>query len=255
MFNRLTSGLIAIAGLAVLAPTLAADTQEIQSSADILNNQTTAGTGIAPGLNQQWRFRVMLGKREIGFHEFRVNQQGDETEVEINADFDVKILFINAYSYSHQNEELWQGNCLTRLESITDDNGEANTVLGMIDDNAFVVRTPTVQYEEEVSCIRSFAYWNPAFLDSERLLNSQTGEIVDVQISSLGQEAIEIEGRLVSASRYAVEMDDGTISLWYSSDNGQWLALEAPTPGGRVLRYQPVELPFQVTTDEKLALK
>lgn len=202
--------------------------------------------------DQQWKFRVLLGKREIGFHEFRVDRQGTQTEVDINADFDVKILFINAYSYSHQNEELWRNDCLTRLESVTDDNGESNTVLGEQGDDSFVVRTPGVQFEEDAACIRSFAYWNPAFLDSERLLNSQTGEIVDVKITDEGPDAFQVNGEPVAASRYSLAMKDGTISLWYSANNGQWLALEAPAPGGRILRYEPVQLPFQTTPADKL---
>ena len=131
-------------------------------------------------------------------------------------------------------------------------NGESNTVLGIRDERSFVVRTPEVQFEETAACIRSFADRNPAFLDSERLLNSQTGDFVDVEISAEGSEAIEVNGELVAANRYALAMEDGTILLWYSTDNGQWLALEAPAPGGRILRYEPVELPFQIVAVNKL---
>ena len=202
--------------------------------------------------DQQWRFRVMLGKKEIGYHEFLVNRQEEQTLVEINAQFDVKILFINAYSYSHQNQELWLNDCLSRLESVTDDNGQMLSVLGEIDDSSFVVNTPSDRRAENATCVRSFAYWNPTFLESTRLLNPQTGEIIDVSISSQGDEMIEVVGETIAATRYALEMEDGTISIWYGRDNGQWLALEAPVSGGRVLRYELVELPISAVLVDKL---
>ena len=214
---------------------------------------TASTVAMTANTDQHWRFRVMLGNREIGFHEFRVNELEEETTVQINANFNVKILFFNAYSYRHQNEESWRDNCLNRLESVTDDNGEMLSVIGQMGGGRFIVDTPAERVEEEATCMRSFAYWNPAFLDSKRLLNPQTGEIVDVDIADLGNELIEIDGDNVAATRYALEMEEGTISLWYARDNGQWLALEAPAPGGRVLRYEPVELPFSLPAPDKLA--
>ena len=196
--------------------------------------------------DQQWRFRVWLGKKEIGFHEFRVSQEDGLTTVDINARFDVQILFFNAYSYSHQNEESWQGDCLTRLESMTLDNGEQLSVVGQRTGQRFEVETEALRYEDDAPCIRSFAYWNPAFLDSDRLLNSQTGKMVDVEISRQDADVLEVNGEQIAATRYAVAMEEGVISLWYAQDNGQWLALEAPARGGRILRYEPVELPFRV---------
>ena len=69
---------------------------------------------------QQWRFKVSLDGREIGFHDFVVSRQGNQRMVEISADFDVKILFINAYRYDHANSEIWKDGCLQQIRSETD---------------------------------------------------------------------------------------------------------------------------------------
>jgi len=203
----------------------------------------------------RWRFRVLLDDREIGFHTFRVSASGDRSQVNIDAEFNVRILFFNAYSYSHQNLEIWQNGCLQGLESITDDNGELLRVDGEASDGMFVISTPKETRSAEAGCVRSFAYWNPKFLESSRLLNSQTGELIDVLVSRRADEVIDIDGEAVAAMRYTLEMADGTISLWYGRDNQQWLALEAPAPGGRVLRYEPVELPFDLPSTGSLALR
>ena len=201
----------------------------------------------------EWRFRVLLNDREIGFHEFRVSPLENGERVEISAEFNVRVLFINAYSYTHQNEEHWQDDCLHRLESTTDDNGDLQHVVAEPASEGFIITTQGESTTTQPGCMRSFAYWNPGFLDSTRLLNSQTGEVIDVRISKKPDEVLDIGGEAVPASRYAIEMSDGIISLWYSRDSGHWLALEAPTPGGRMLRYEPVELPFALPGVEKLA--
>jgi hypothetical protein len=195
---------------------------------------------------RQWRFRVMLGKKDIGFHDFRVDRSNDVEQVSINARFDVKILFFKAYQYSHQNTELWRGDCLSGIQSVTDDNGQPYRVRGRASGQSFHLETVDDSRELPADCPRSFAYWNPAFLNSTQLLNAQTGEVTAVNITRQPDEEILVKGGPVAAMRYAVATDDGTISLWYCRETGQWLALEAPTPGGRVLRYEAEELPFEL---------
>ena len=202
---------------------------------------------------QEWRFRVLLNDKDIGFHEFRVARDEGFEEVRINAEFDVRILFFNAYSYRHSNVEQWQGDCLARIESETDDNGDAYSVRGAAEGESFRYRSADGDTRDAPACTRSFAYWNPAFLESKRLLNAQTGELVEVEIRRGPDEPLQLAGQTVAASRYDVVMPDGTISLWYTRDGGQWLALQAPTPGGRMLRYEPVELPFELTPSQELA--
>lgn len=200
---------------------------------------------------QLWRFKVSLDKREIGFHDFLVTRQGARRTVEINADFDVKILFINAYSYDHGNREIWQDGCLQQIESNTDDNGDLLKVFGENVTNGFTIMTNADDAPRTLgsSCVRSFAYWNPAFLESSQLLNSQTGEVVDVTITGQGEDTLMIDGQPVASMRYEIQMDEGPITLWYTRDSSQWLALQAATEGGRMLRYEPVQLPFSTDAD------
>jgi hypothetical protein len=247
--NRRWSPTVVLATVALLmvAGTVAADTGRMGAV-------KTAHSGLDDETHQ-WRFRVLLDEREIGFHTFRVSAAGRRSQVNIDAEFNVRILFFNAYSYSHQNQEIWQDGCLLGLESITDDNGELQRVDGEAFNGEFIINTRKETRSAADSCVRSFAYWNPEFLDSNRLLNSQTGELIDVLVSRRADEVIDIEGEAVAALRYTLEMEDGTISLWYSRDSHQWLALEAPAPGGRVLRYEPVELPFDLPATSTLALR
>jgi hypothetical protein len=184
---------------------------------------------------QEWQFRVLLDEREVGSHRFRVSDGGGERRVESDARFTVKFLFIDAYTYVHQARERWQGDCLTAIESRTDDNGQQLAVRGTRTAGRFEVAAGKVQAELP-TCVMSFAYWNPAMLRQARLLNAQTGEFVDVRVEALGKETIAVRGAPLAAQRYALHAPDFRIDVWYGAGN-QWVQLESRTEGGRLLRY------------------
>jgi len=213
--------------------------------------------GAAPALADdadRWLFRVYLDDREIGFHEFAVRDLGGRREVEVTARFDVRILFFNAYRYDHRNRETWYDDCLEGIESTTDDNGDAYRVNGRVDAGDFVLETHIEAARIDAPCVQTFAYWNPAILEAERLLNAQTGEWVDVAIRPEGAVTLDIGPHRVAAEKYTIEMDDGPIRLWYSPGGRHWLALEAETAGGRTLRYVPLALPWNAVTEHRLAM-
>jgi hypothetical protein len=103
-------------------------------------------------------------------------------------------------------------------------------------------------------CVRSFAYWNPVILESETLLNAQTGELVDVAIRNRGADLVQVGSDQLPAEKFTIEMQDGPIHLWYSPGARHWLALEAETEGGRMLRYVPMVLPSYETGNTRLVM-
>lgn len=213
-----------------------------------------SATSAVADTTKRWLFDVYLDEREIGFHEFTVTERGGRQEVEITARFDVRILFFNAYSYDHENRETWEEDCLEEIEAVTDDNGASSKVGGRSADDGFVVSVNRDTSRFDATCLRSFAYWNPVILESDSLLNSQTGELVDVTIRPHGEVILDIGQQRVTAEKFTIEMEDGPIRLWYSPGEKRWLALEAETEGGRTLRYVPVALPWTEPFDTRLAM-
>lgn len=74
-------------------------------------------------------------------------------------------------------------------------------------------------------------------LQQTRLLNSQTGAWLDVQVIHQGQEAFQTGARQVPAERYQVLADEQRITLWYAADDHRWIGLESLTDTGYTLRY------------------
>lgn len=183
----------------------------------------------------EWRFRVFLDNDEIGFHHFRLENQGPDQQLISKARYDVKFLYITVYNYAHDSRERWQGSCLRQIDASTQDNGEALAVRGAQNGKGFVVTGARGQVTLP-PCVMTFAYWNPDLLAQSRLLNVQTGEYLDVQVQALGEETISVRGNTQRALRYALQTRDFRIDLWYSPDK-EWLALESRTDGGRKIRY------------------
>jgi hypothetical protein len=183
----------------------------------------------------EWRFEVFLGDKPIGTQTIQVTDEGTRKRVRTEASFDVKILFVNAYSYRHRNEEVWERGCLASIDSTTDDNGKPFRVKGAPVADGFAVETQAARTTLQ-SCVRSFAYWNPQYLKSPRLLNAQTGEFEDVTLRRLGDEVVDVAGEKRPARRYALQGPTMRIDLWYSPDD-EWLGLESSSKGGRTIRY------------------
>jgi len=190
----------------------------------------------APSTERQWRFRVFLDDKEIGYHDFFLAEQGESSMMRTVAEFEYKLLFVKLYDYVHENSEEWQGDCLTRIESSTDDNGEALSVLGRQQQGTFVVQANRGAASLP-QCVMSFAYWNPEFLKQTQLLNSQSGEYVEVQVSTPEPTEFEVNGEMRQALRYHLAAGPLKLQLWYSM-NDEWLGLESETESGRILRYK-----------------
>ena len=198
-------------------------------------NVAFASTSAANAIDKNWQFKVYLDGDEIGFHNFSIIHKEQHQEIFSSARFDVKFLFFNAYSYRHDNVELWRGQCLNSINAVTDDNGEKYKVIGKVDDDAFVVNT-TEKQNKYLPCIKTFAYWDPEFLNEKTLLNSQTGEMIEVDSEFIGNATLRHKGEDVVARHYRLRGENLQIDLWYSVDDS-WLALESLTDSGRVVRY------------------
>ncbi len=194
----------------------------------------------------QWQFDVSLNGKPVGYHSFEVRQNGSQQILETEASFDVKVLFVTAFRYRHQNTEVWNNGCLSSIDATTDSNGKNFNVRGASLEDSFGLSS-NAGSSTLSGCVRTFAYWNPAVLEAEKLLNTQTGEYEDVTVTFEKREQIEVGGKPVDALRYRLSAKAGDITLWYSSEGKTWLGLEAPAKGGRTISYTAVSVPDAYT--------
>jgi hypothetical protein len=185
---------------------------------------------------QTYQFRVYVEGKPIGTQSFVVSSEGERTQIRIEALFEVKYWVYTAYRYRHTNTETWKDGCLHAIQAQTDDNGTSLFVRGDREGEGLTLVTHEGTRVEQ-GCIKTFAYWDPDFLDSRTLLNSQTGEMNRVTVKALGEEEISVGNQTVAAARYRLAAEKFSIDLWYSA-GGEWLALQSTTEKGSTLRYE-----------------
>lgn len=200
----------------------------------------TPTLGVAALLaKDEMTFEVSLDGQSIGEHRFRITNGGAVRVVESEASFDVRILRVPVYRYRHRNSETWQNGCLKRIDSETDANGTPYAVDLSKTATGYRIVTPNETQTYQSDCLMSFAYWDQQFLQQQRLLNTQTGELIAVEIQSLGESERRIANRTVPVKGFRVlaAPQKVDIKVFYHSVDGHWVALESVLENGRTLRY------------------
>ena len=176
-----------------------------------------------------WEFDAVLNDKVIGQHTFIY--EGEKTVSDAN--FKFEYLFMD-FIYQHKSSETWQGNCLKTISSRTDDDGDMYDVSGYMEAYQFMVTTNNKTSELPL-CVMTFAYGNPKILDQKKLMNSQNGEYLDVDIQFLREENHMVKGKDILTDLWQIKAkgDDGDllVHLWYDK-NMNWVSLKSQTPIG-----------------------
>ena len=195
---------------------------------------------------EEWLFDVYLDKNKMGQHTFTLTEKDGVTKLISRAKFNVKVLFVNAYSYDHMAKETWNKNCLSNIESKTTENKVYTTVNGKLDNGHFMVDVTGKPQQTLPECVSSFAYWNPKIIEQSELLNPQNGEYQKTHFDNLGNENITVKGKVTDTTHYRLLSAPGSkiklnIELWYAKDSTgkqQWVALKSVTPEGYIINYK-----------------
>lgn len=188
-------------------------------------------------------FKVLRKDSDIGTHSISFRREGEDLHVEISIDLEVGFGPITLFEYTHRNHEVWRDGRLLRLDSRTNDNGDSHEVtVRRTDDGLRVEATGIESYTAPANSIPT-SYWHPDTVAQSRMINTQTGEMVDIDIEPAGEERIAVAGEIRRATKYEVS-GDIDLRLWYDPEmepRGQLLKLAFTARGSEVeyKRLQP----------------
>ena len=185
---------------------------------------------------REWHFDVSVDGIALGTHDIALQENGQARTTRSDMRFRVALLGFTAGSYEQHEEETWQGDCLSRLDSRTTEKGAVTTVAGRLEGGSFVVDGPKGQ-QRLPSCVMSFAYWNPRVLKQTKLVNVQTGALTPITVQPPAKEAYELRGASIQATHYRIETARNRIDVWYSPE-GEWIGLRSTSHEGHVLAYR-----------------
>jgi len=173
-------------------------------------------------------FAVYLDNKEAGTHNFILEHQGERTKVSSDLKLQIKIWGLLPVEYHHQATEYWQNGCLESLSARTSKRGKIWVVDGRSNSLGLTIKADNIS-RVYGGCIRSFAYWDASLLEGDQLLNSETGELLPVQVKTIDIQDNGARSLLIDGTK-------ADIYLEYGAD-GQWLSLKSRLKVGGELHY------------------
>ncbi len=180
---------------------------------------------------EQIAFEVLRDGGSIGHHRVSFRRESGDLHVEIDIRLEVKLLFLTVFRYRHRNNEVWRDGRLVAIDTETDDDGEAFWLRGRAMKYGFVVEGSSGRFLAPADVMPT-SYWNPRTVERTRLLDTQRGRLIRVEIAPSGLETIAMAGRPVEARRYKVT-GDLTLDLWYTAA-GEWAKTTFEARGAEV---------------------
>ena len=195
-------------------------------------------------------FSAFRNGQPIGTHALAFKREGGQLIVSTSIDFAVKLLGVTAYRYSHRSREIWNGDDLQSITTLTEDDGKHYAVRARQEGNGLVVQRETPgavcqrsgasagrQIRETLpSGILPSTTWNMNQVMQSRLLNSQTGTEERIAVARVGRETVKTVAGAVDATRYSysggIRMDQ-----WFD-DRGRWVKSLFVVSDGSTIEYR-----------------
>lgn len=182
------------------------------------------------------KFLIKREGKVIGFHHVDVRETPIGTVVDTQVEMRVKFGPIPLFHYNHEAREVWRDGAVISIDSRTNRNGEKDAVRARRENGVLYIDGTGFRGPAPAGAIPS-SYWNKSFVNASSIIDTQTGEIIDVAVESLG-ETIAPNNR--KAEQYRVT---GTLALniWY----------DGPRCVGTRFAVDGEELTYELVDDDR----
>ena len=173
----------------------------------------------------------------IGTHVIRFSQTGDTLKVTSQVDLRVKVAFITVYRYQQTANDDWENGVLVRSRIQTNDDGKETSVQAEARDGQLAVQGPAGSYTTQLGAMTDISFWNEAITRGPALVDSQSAELIKIQVEAATRERIMVRGQAVEARRFSMTGTKGRSgSVWY--DDAGSLVKAVVTTRGETLDYE-----------------
>jgi len=139
----------------------------------------------------------------IGIYENRIDRRADETVVQNEIHLLITVLGIVIHREDAERSERWNGQRLIDFHSVTTVNGDSVEVSGHAKEPGFEVTSPRGTTMAPADILPSNP-WSAGFLSSKTMLQSDTGEIESIQVSSPESSSVKVDDRTIAATLYKI---------------------------------------------------
>jgi len=178
------------------------------------------------------------GDTPFGSHVVSFTEDGGDLIASVDIDLRAGLGPITVFRYEHDSQERWRDDRLVGFSGRTFKDGEVFNVQAVFDGQALDVDGTDPEgaaFESAYAAqMQPSSHWRGYPAGLEAIMNTEHGTLMETEVVYLGEEQIEADGGVITASRYRLS-SSLTVDLWYD-ENGRWAgcAFEAR---GQTVRY------------------
>lgn len=182
-------------------------------------------------------FNVFRKGSQIGTHAISFGGSEQRLEVTSRLDLAVKVAFITAYRYEQEGRDVWENDVLVQTSIRTNDDGRDTLVEAETRDGKLAVTGPNGAYAVDLGAMTDLSFWNQAITRGHPLIDSQSGELIRVEVMSGTRETMTVDGRTIEAEKFAMAASKGRSgSVWYDAEGNLVKAIVLTR--GETLQYE-----------------
>lgn len=177
-------------------------------------------------------FKVLRKGKDFGTHTVTFDVTSDDeftatSSVELRAGLGP----ITMFRYELDATETWKDGKLVGLSGKTNDDGDDEYVEASLKDGALQVDGSAYSGTVPSGIIPS-SHWNIGEAFSTKILSTESGEILDVNVEKIGRDTVSVGGEEVEATHFRL-VSDLTVDLWYD-DEARWVKLGFKARGQQI---------------------
>lgn len=177
-------------------------------------------------------FTVLRKGKPFGSHILTFEKQDDDfLKVTTDVDLDVKFGPITAFKYRLDSVENWANERLVGLNGKSNNNGKKGKVAATATQDMLLVDASRFEGEVPTTIIPS-SHWNRLQMYQDRMISTETGELLDIDVETIGADTVMVGGVPVEATHYRLKSDI-TVDLWYD-DQSRWVKLKFEAQGQEI---------------------
>jgi hypothetical protein len=179
---------------------------------------TLACLATAPACAEDYAFKVFCNGNPVGYQHVQVRHDDGQTQVDTDVAVNVHMAGFEIYRYRYRASETWRDGRLSALTSETDDDGEALSLsVHPADDGMLLVENKEGSRKIPADTLPT-SYWNPAVLDRGELLDTESGKLLKVAVSSSGDGHYAVSGDLNAEVDYRFGHWSGAHFHYFGAD-------------------------------------
>lgn len=194
-------------------------------------------TEIAKIYGAQIEFEVLRDGTPVGRHQVHFEEHDDGLKVTSEMSLIVRLFTIPVYKFRYTAVEYWRQGRLHSLQVDVDDDGDKHRIEAKRNQEKMSVAGPDGPREFSGGIFPT-SHWNSTVLRQQRVLNTITGRINNVEITKAAFEDIEVGDGTRLARRYQYS-GDLSVTAWYDTA-GRWIKLSFMAKDGSQIEYRCV---------------